>query len=91
MESEKDARKLVRSFGSKKAIDTDRFSIRSTHQDIVKRGTFSKEVDDDIFIRKKSVVGPIFLGENICVLKVLNGPQEGHKFLLDQNKFLLLL
>ena len=50
MESEKEARKLVRSFGYRKAIDTDRFSIRSTHQDVVKRGTFSKEVDDDIFI-----------------------------------------
>ena len=84
MESEKDARKLVRSFGSKKAIDTDRFSIRSTHQDIVKRGTFSKEVDDDIFIRKKSVVGPVFLGGNICVLKVLNRYKKGSFLGLDE-------
>jgi len=84
MESEKDARKLVRSFGSRKAIDTDRFSIRSTHQDIVKRGTFSKEVDDDIFIRKKSVVGPVFLGGNICVLKVLNRYKKGSFLGLDE-------
>ena len=84
MESEKDARKLVRSFGSRKAIDTDRFSIRSTHQDVVKRGTFSKEVDDDIFIRKKSVVGPVFLGGNICVLKVLNRYKRGSFLGLDE-------
>ena len=84
MESEKDARKLVRSFGSRKAIDMDRFSIRSTHQDIVKRGTFSKEVDDDIFIRKKSVVAPIFLGGNICVLKVLNRYKKGSFLGLDE-------
>ena len=36
----------------------------------------------------------LFIGINenratSCVLKVLNGPQEDHKFLLDQNKFFL--
>ena len=39
---------------------------------------FSKEVDGDIFNRKKRVVGPIFLGKNICVLKVLNRYKNGN-------------
>ena len=84
MESEKEARKLIRSFSSRKAVDVDRFSIRSTYQDIIKKGTFSKEVDDDIFIRKKGVVGPVFLGENICVLKVLNRYKKGSFLGLDE-------
>ena len=84
MESEKEARKLIRSFSSRKVVDVDRFSIRSTYQDIIKKGTFSKEVDDDIFIRKKSVVGPVFLGGNICVLKVLNRYKRGSFLGLDE-------
>jgi len=84
MESEKEARKLIRSFSSRKVVDVDRFSIRSTYQDIIKKGTFSKEVDDDIFIRKKGVVGPVFLGENICVLKVLNRYKRGSFLGLDE-------
>jgi len=84
MESEKEARKLMRSFSSRKVVDVDRFSIRSTYQDIIKKGTFSKEVDDDIFIRKKGVVGPVFLGENICVLKVLNRYKRGSFLGLDE-------
>ena len=43
MESEKEARKLVRSFSSRKVVDMGLFSIRSTYQDIIKKGTFSKE------------------------------------------------
>lgn len=84
MESEKEARKLVRSFSSRKVVDVGLFSIRSTYQDIIKKGTFSKEVDDDIFTRKKSVVGPVFLGGNICVLKVLNIYKRGSFLGLDE-------
>ena len=84
MESEKEARKLVRSLNSRKVADIDRFSIRSTHQDIIKKGSFSKGVDDDLFLRNKGVVGPVFLGGEMCVLRVLNRYKKGSYLGLDE-------
>ena len=84
MESEKDARKLVRSLSSIKVTDLDRFAIRSNYQKTIKRGSFSKGVDDDLFVRKKKIVGPIFLGGNICVLRVLNRYKKGSFLGLDE-------
>jgi len=77
MKSEKEARKLTFSFESKKNTNTDGYSILSVNQKTIKKGVFSKNIDTELFNIRNRVVGPVFLGGNICVLKILNRYKKG--------------
>ena len=75
--SKKIANRLIVSFNSKKGVDLSKFDIESIRAEVVRRGTLSKKIDDELFIKKKGVVGPVFLGKEISVLKVLNRYNKG--------------
>ena len=75
--SKKIANRLVVSFNSKKGVDLSKFEIKSIRAEVVRRGTLPKKINDELFIKKKSVVGPAFLGKDISVLKVLNRYNRG--------------
>tara|TARA_Y100000816_G_scaffold144333_1_gene102362 strand:+ start:551 stop:1336 length:786 start_codon:yes stop_codon:yes gene_type:complete len=71
------ANRLIASFNSKKNIDLSKFDIELFKTEIVQRGTFAKSIDDMIFIKGKRVVGPVVLGKDISVLKVLGINKQG--------------
>ena len=84
MKSEKEARKLASSFESKKSSRTDDYSILSINQKIIKRGVLLENIDVELFNTKKRAIGPVYLGGNICVLKVLNRYKKGSYLGLDE-------
>ena len=84
MKSEKEARKLTSSFESKRVTNTNGYSILSVNQKTVKRGVFLKNIDVELFNSKKRAVGPVFLGGNNCVLRVLNRYKKGSYRGLDE-------
>ena len=65
------------SFNSKKNIDLSKFDIELVKTETVQRGTFAKNIDDMLFVKKRRVVGPVVLGKDISVLKVLNINKQG--------------
>ena len=77
VKSKKVADRLVASFNSKKNIDLSKFDIELVKTETVQRGTFAKNIDDMLFVRRKGVVGPVVLGKDISVLKVLNINKQG--------------
>ena len=77
VKSKKVANRLVTSFNSKKDIDLSKFDIGFVRTETVQRGTFTKNIDDVLFVKKRGVVGPVVLGEDISVLKVLGINKKG--------------
>ena len=77
LNSKKLANRLVASFNSKKNIDLSKFEIELIKTEVVRRGTFSKNIDEKLFVRKNTVVGPVVLGKDISVLKVLGKSKKG--------------
>lgn len=77
MIDKKEARRLVSIFKSQKNPNLESVSIERVLSDIVKRGVFSKNIDNEIFLRNKRTVGPVLLGGEICVLRVLNIYKKG--------------
>jgi hypothetical protein len=75
--SKKVANFFVASFNSKKGVDLSKFEIGSTRSKVVRSGTFPKSINDELFIKRKNIVGPVFLGKEISVLKVLNRNNKG--------------
>tara|TARA_Y100000816_G_scaffold8911_1_gene5722 strand:- start:689 stop:1471 length:783 start_codon:yes stop_codon:yes gene_type:complete len=77
VKSKKIANRLVASFSSKKNIDLSKFEIELVKTETLQRGTFAKNIDDMIFVKKKRIVGPVILGKDISVLKVLGVNKQG--------------
>tara|TARA_Y100000816_G_scaffold94671_1_gene65712 strand:+ start:555 stop:1337 length:783 start_codon:yes stop_codon:yes gene_type:complete len=77
VKSKKVANRLVVSFNSKKNIDLSKFDIELVKTETVQRGTFAKNIDDMLFVERMGVVGPVILGKNISVLKVLDINKQG--------------
>ena len=77
VESEKVANRLVVSFKSKNNIDLSKFDIKLIKTEIVKRGSFAEDIDDLLFVKKRRVVGPVVLGKDVSVLKVLGINKQG--------------
>ena len=77
VKSKKVADRLVTSFNSKKNIDLSKFDVELVKTETVQRGTFAKNIDDMLFVKRKGVVGPVVLGKDISVLKVLNINKQG--------------
>ena len=77
VESMKDGNRLAQSFNSNRDIKLNKFNIISSKTESIKRGVFSKEVDDILFIKKKKVVGPFLLNSDISVLRVIGGGDLG--------------
>jgi len=77
VKSKKIANRLIVSFNSKKNIDLSKFDIELVKTEIVQRGTFVKSIDDMIFIKRREIVGPIVLGKDISVLRVLDINEQG--------------
>ena len=75
--SKKVANRLVASFNSKKNIDLSKFDIELVKTETVKRGTFAKNIDDMVFVKRSRVVGPVVIGKDISVLKVLEINKQG--------------
>ena len=84
MKNEKEARKLTSSFESKRGTNIDDYSVLSVNQITIKRGVFLEGVGTELFNIRKRAVGPVFLGGNICVLKVLNRYKKGSYRGLDE-------
>ncbi len=80
VKSKRVADRLVASFNSKKNIDLSKFDIELVKTETVQRGTFAKNIDDMLFVKRKGVVGPVVLGKDISVLKVLNINKEALYF-----------
>ena len=77
VKSKKNADRLVASFNSKKNIDLSKFDIELVKTETVQRGAFAKNIDDLLFVKRRGVVGPVILGKNISVLKVLGINKQG--------------
>ena len=77
MVDKKEARGLVSVFKSQKNPNLENISITRVFSDIIKRGVFSKNIDNEIFLRNRRTVGPIVLGGDVCVLRVLNTYKKG--------------
>ena len=77
VKSKKVAERLVASFNSKKNIDLSKFDIELVKTKTVQRGTFAKNIDDMLFVKRRGVIGPVVLGKDISVLKVLNINKQG--------------
>ena len=77
VKSKKVANRLVVSFNSKKNIDLSKFDIELVKTETVQRGTFAKNIDDLLFVKRRGVVGPVVLGKDISVLKVLSINKQG--------------
>ena len=77
VKSKKVADRLVTSFNSKKNIDLSKFDIELVRTETVQRGTFAKNIDDMLFVKRIEVVGPVVLGKDISVLRVLNINKQG--------------
>ena len=77
VKSKKVADRLITSFNSKKNIDLSKFDIELVKTETVQRRKFAKNIDDLLFVRRKGVVGPVVLGKDISVLKVLGINKQG--------------
>ena len=77
VKSKKVANRLAASFNSKKNIDLSKFDIELVKTETVQRGTFAKDIDNMLFIKRRRVIGPIVLGKDISVLKVLEINKQG--------------
>ena len=77
VKSKKVADRLVASFNSKKNVDLSKFDIEFVKTETVQRGTFAKNIDDMIFVKRIGVVGPNIIGKDISVLKVLEINKQG--------------
>ena len=77
VKSKKSADRLVASFNSKKNIDLSKFDIEFVKTETVQRGTFAKNIDNMLFVKRRGVVGPVVLGKDISVLKVLGINKQG--------------
>ena len=77
VKSNKVAERLVDSFNSKKNVDLSKFDIELINTETVQRGTFAKNIDNMLFVKRKEVVGPVVLGKDISVLKVLGINKQG--------------
>ena len=77
VKGKKIANRLAASFNSKKNIDLSKFDIELVKTETVQRGTFAKNIDDMLFVKGRGVVGPVVLGKDISVLKVLNINKQG--------------
>ena len=77
VKSKKVAGRIVDSFNSKKNIDLSKFDIEFIKTETVQRGTFAKNIDNMLFVKKRRVVGPVVLGKDISVLKVLDINKKG--------------
>ena len=77
VKGKKIANRLVASFNSKKNIDLSKFDIEFVKTETVQRGTFAKNIDDMLFVKRRGVVGPVVLGKDISVLKVLSINKQG--------------
>ena len=77
VESKKVANRLVASFDSKKNVDLSKFDIKFVKTETVQRGTFTKSVDDMLFVKRSGVVGPVVLGKDVSVIKVLGINKQG--------------
>ena len=54
-----------------------KFDIELVKTEIVQRGTFAKSIDNMLFVKMRKVVGPVVLGKDISVLKVLDINKQG--------------
>ena len=77
VKSKKVANRLVASFNSKKNIDLSKFDIELVKTETIQRGTLAKNIDDMLFVKRRGVVGPVVLGKDISVLKVLGINKQG--------------
>ena len=77
VKSKKVANRLTASFNSKRNIDLSKFDIELVKTETVQRGTFAKNIDDMLFVKRRGVIGPVVLGKDISVLKVLNINKQG--------------
>ena len=77
VKSKKVASRLAASFNSKRSIDLSNFDIELVKTETVQRGTFAKNIDDMLFVKKRRVVGPVVLGKDISVLKILGINKKG--------------
>ena len=77
VKSKRVADRLIDSFNSKKNIDLSKFDIELVKTETVQRGTFAKNIDDMLFVKGRSIVGPVVLGKDISVLKVLDINKQG--------------
>ena len=77
VKSKKVADRLVSSFNSKKNIDLSKFDIELVKTETVQRGTFAKNIDDMVFVKRIDIVGPVIIGKDISVLKVLEINKQG--------------
>jgi len=84
MKSEKGARKLTTSFESGRGVNIEDYSILSVNQKTIKKGVLLETVGVKLFDFRKKAIGPVFLGGNICVLKVLNRYKKGSYRGLDE-------
>ena len=82
--TKKEGRRIASIFRSQKNPDINGFSVIRVLSDIVERGVFSKNIDNELFLGKKRAVGPIVLGGEISVLKVLNRHPKGSQKGLDE-------
>ena len=71
------ADRLIDSFNSKKNIDLSKFDIEFVKTETVQRGTFAKNIDNMLFVKRKRVIGPVVLGKDISVLKVIDINKRG--------------
>ena len=53
------------------------FIFKTLKTETVQRGTFAKNIDNMLFVKERRVVGPIVLGKDISVLKVLGINKQG--------------
>jgi len=77
VKNKKVANRLVASFNSKKDIDLGKFDIELVKTETIQRGTFENSIDDMLFVKRSGVVGPVVLGKDISVLKVLGINKQG--------------
>jgi len=77
VKSKRVADRLVDFFNSKKNIDLSKFEIELIKTETVQRGTFAKNIDNMLFVKRRRVVGPVVLGKDISVLKVLDINEQG--------------
>ena len=77
IKSKRVADRIVASFNSKKNVDLSKFDIELVKTETVQRGTFAKNIDDMIFVKRIGVIGPNIIGKDISVLKVLEINKQG--------------
>ena len=77
VKSKRVGNRLIASFNSKKNIDLSKFDIELVKTETVQRGTLAKDIDDMLFVKRRKVVGPLVLGKDFSVLKVLGINRQG--------------